>query len=145
MSNGEQLKAPHMQQHYACQHTVSQQLASVHACACVVGSGSRTGRHSDSSASCLTRTHIACWHVGCCRYQSPAQREQAFAAAQRQQKEAAAAQAAALVKQYGPEGAAATEYILTKKKLNRPYIHIKTFKEDVEAVHELPAAGLPSP
>lgn len=88
---------------------------------------------------------LPCWHVGCCRYQSPAQREQAFAAAQRQQKEAAAAQAAALVKQYGPEGAEAMQYILSKKKPNRPYIHIKTCREDVETVHELPAAGLPSP
>lgn len=81
----------------------------------------------------------------CCRYQSPSQREQAFAASLRQQKEAAAAQAAALVKQYGPDGAAAMQYILSRKKPNRPYIHIKTSREDVQAVHELPTTGLLDP
>jgi hypothetical protein len=76
---------------------------------------------------------------------TPAQREQAYAESVRQQKQAAVAQAAALVQQYGPEGAAAMQHILSKKKPSRPYIHIKTRQEDIQAVHELPATGLPDP
>lgn len=79
------------------------------------------------------------------RYQSPPQRKEAFAASLRSQKQAAVAQTAALVKQYGPEGAAAMQQILAMKRPNRKYICIKASREDVQAVYQLPTTGLPDP
>jgi hypothetical protein len=87
-----------------------------------------------------------CWYFKscvCCRYQSPSQREEAFAESLRQQKQQAAAQAAALVQQYGPDGAAAMQHILAMKRPNRKYICITASREDLAAVQQLPAAGLP--
>lgn len=78
----------------------------------------------------------------CRRYKSPWQREEAFAGSLRQTKQAAAAQTAALLRQYGPEGAAAMQQILAMKKPDRPAIQIKASRDDVMAVQQLPAAGL---
>ena len=49
------------------------------------------------------------------------------------------------MKQYGPEGAAAMQQILAMRKPNRRYIHIKTRREDVMEVQQLPTTGLPDP
>lgn len=82
---------------------------------------------------------LVCLH---CRYQSPPQREEVFAASMRQQKEAAAKQAASLVKLYGPDGAAAMQQILAMKRPDWPYVCIRAKRDDVAAVQELPALGL---
>ena len=81
----------------------------------------------------------------CCRYSSPTQREEVFAATLRQQKQDVQAQAAALLRQYGAEGAAAMQHILTLKKPDRKVVHIKASREDIQAVLQLPAAGLADP
>lgn len=112
-------------------------------CAAVVATG------PPHQAACLCTHCFNTSNLGSavrrCRYQTPAEREEAFAASLRAQKQAAASQAAALVKQYGPEGAAAMQQILAMKKPNRRYIHIKTSREDVQEVQQLPTTGLPDP
>ena len=64
-----------------------------------------------------------------------------LAEAKRKQKQDADASAANLLKQYGPEGAAAMQHILSMPNPNRPYFHIKASKEDIQAVLQLPASG----
>lgn len=85
----------------------------------------------------------AAWLV--CRYVSPPDREAAFASTLRAKKEAAVDQQASLIKQYGPDGAAAMQQILAMPVPDRPVVAIKASREDLTAVESLPAMGLAEP
>lgn len=78
-------------------------------------------------------------------YVSPSRREEEFAAGLRASKEAAAAQAATLKQQYGADGAAAMQQFLAMRHPDRRPLRIKSTREDLVAVLQLPMATLAEP